>query len=370
MRTDIDQLASGEAPALRPAKKNYTRPLDIRHGRVDMGHGAGGKAAAQLIEELFQAAFDNPYLRQGDDGARLPLPTFPAGEGRLVVATDGHVVSPLFFPGGDVGCLSVHGTVNDVAMSGATPLWLSASFILEEGFPLIDLQRIVRSMAAAAREAGVPIVTGDTKVVEKGKGDGVFISTTGIGVVAPGVDIAGRNARPGDVLLLSGTIGDHGVAVLSQRESLAFETTIASDTAALHTLVAAMLAAAPGAVRVLRDPTRGGLATTLNEIARQSGVGMLLREAAIPVRPQVDAACELLGLDPLYVANEGKLVAVCAPEAADAVLAAMRAHPLGADAAPIGEVTTDPHHFVQMATRFGGRRVVDWLSGEQLPRIC
>lgn len=366
MRTDIDQPASGEAPAHRPVKKNYTRPLDIKHGRIDMGHGAGGKAAAQLIDELFVAAFDNPWLRQGDDGAVLPLP----GQGRLVVATDAHVVSPLFFPGGDVGCLSVHGTVNDVAMSGATPLWLSASFILEEGFPLIELQRIVRSMAKAAQEAGVPIVTGDTKVVEKGKGDGVFISTTGIGVVPPGVEISGRNARAGDVLLLSGTVGDHGVAVLSQRESLAFETTIESDTAALHTLVAAMLAAAPGAVRVLRDPTRGGLATTLNEIARQSGVGMLLQEAAIPVRPQVDAACELLGLDPLYVANEGKLVAVCAPEAAEAVLAAMRAHPLGAEAARIGEVTTDPHHFVQMATRFGGRRVVDWLSGEQLPRIC
>lgn len=370
MRTDTDHTAGGEAPASKPVKKNYTRPLDIKHGRIDMGHGAGGKAAAQLIEELFLAAFDNPYLRQGDDGARLPLPAFPNGQGRLVMATDGHVVSPLFFPGGDVGCLSVHGTVNDVAMSGATPLWLSASFILEEGFPLAELQRIVRSMAAAARAAGVPIVTGDTKVVEKGKGDGVFISTTGVGVVPPGVDIAGRNARAGDVLLLSGTIGDHGVAVLSQRESLAFETTIESDTAALHTLVAAMLHAAPGAVRVLRDPTRGGLATTLNEIARQSGVGMLLQEAAIPVRPQVDAACELLGLDPLYVANEGKLVAVCAPEAADAVLAAMRAHPLGAEAARIGEVTTDPHHFVQMATRFGGRRVVDWLSGEQLPRIC
>jgi hydrogenase expression/formation protein HypE len=370
MRADVDQTASGEAPAPKPVKKNYTRPLDIRHGRVDMGHGAGGKAAAQLIEEVFLAAFDNPYLRQGDDGARLPLPAFPNGQGRLVMATDGHVVSPLFFPGGDVGCLSVHGTVNDVAMCGATPLWLSASFILEEGFPLIELQRIVRSMAEAARAAGVPIVTGDTKVVEKGKGDGVFISTTGVGVVPPGVDIAGRNARAGDVLLLSGTIGDHGVAVLSQRESLAFETTIESDTAALHTLVATMLHAAPGAVRVLRDPTRGGLATTLNEITRQSGVGMLLHEAAIPVRAQVDAACELLGLDPLYVANEGKLVAVCAPEAADAVLAAMRAHPLGAEAARIGEITTDPHHFVQMATRFGGRRVVDWLSGEQLPRIC
>ncbi|CAM4035831.1 hydrogenase expression/formation protein HypE [Roseateles saccharophilus] len=347
-------------------RKDYTRPLDVRNGRVDMGHGAGGRAAAQLIEELFVKAFDNPYLRQGNDGAALDI---PAGH-RLVMATDAHVVSPLFFPGGDVGCLSVHGTVNDVAMCGARPLYLTASFILEEGFPLAELKRIVESMAAAAREAGVPVVTGDTKVVEKGKGDGVFISTTGLGVVPPGVDVGGANARPGDVVLLSGTIGEHGVAVLSQRESLEFETTIASDTAALHGLVAAMLDAAPGGVRVLRDPTRGGLATTLNEIARQSGVGMLLDEAAIPVLPQVDAACELLGLDPLYVANEGKLVAVCAPEAAEAVLAAMRGHPRGAAAVRIGSVTEDPHHFVQMATRFGGRRVVDWLSGEQLPRIC
>jgi len=216
----------------------------------------------------------------------------------------------------------------------------------------------------------VPVVTGDTKVVAKGQGDGVFISTTGVGVLPPGVSVSGRNARVGDVVLLSGTIGDHGVAVLSQRESLAFETTITSDTAALHTLVASLLAAAPGAVRVLRDPTRGGLATTLNEIARQSGVGMRLQEAAIPVKPQVDAACELLGLDPLYVANEGKLVAIVAPEAANAVLAAMQAHPLGGDAARIGEVTDDPYHFVQLDTRFGGRRVVDWLSGELLPRIC
>ncbi|MCW5654896.1 hydrogenase expression/formation protein HypE [Hydrogenophaga sp.] len=348
----------------------YTRPLDIRRGRIDMGHGAGGRAAAQLIEELFLPALDNPFLRQGDDGTRLPLPAFDAARGRLVMATDGHVVSPLFFPGGDLGCLAVHGTVNDVAMMGATPLYLSASFIIEEGFPLADLQRIARSMGAAAREAGVPVVAGDTKVVEQGKGDGVFISTTGVGVVPPGLEIGGRLARAGDAILLSGTIGDHGVAVLSQRESLAFETTIESDTAALHTLVAALLAAAPGAVRVLRDPTRGGLATTLNEIAQQSGVGMRLQEAAIPVRPQVDAACELLGLDPLYVANEGKLIAIVAPEAADAALAALRAHPLGREAACIGAVTADPHHFVQMDTRFGGRRVVDWLSGEQLPRIC
>lgn len=347
-------------------KKDYIRPLDLKNGRIDMGHGAGGRAAAQLIEELFLQAFDNEYLRQGNDGAAFDIPD---GH-KLVMATDGHVVSPLFFPGGDVGCLSVHGTINDVAMCGARPLHLAASFIIEEGFPLVDLKRIVDSMAAASREAGVPVVTGDTKVVEKGKGDGVFISTTGIGVVARGVAISGANARPGDVVLLSGTIGEHGVAVMSQRESLEFETTIASDTAALHTLVDAMLRVSSDGVRVLRDPTRGGLATTLNEIARQSGVGMLLVESAIPVLPQVDAACELLGLDPLYIANEGKLIAICAPEAADAVLAAMRTHPLGGNAVRIGTVTEDPHHFVQMETRFGGRRVVDWLSGEQLPRIC
>ena len=268
-------------------KKNYVRPLDIKHGRIDMNHGAGGRASAQLIEELFAKAFDNEFLRQGNDGALLP-PLPPNHQ--LVVATDGHVISPLFFPGGDIGCLSVHGTVNDVAMLGATPLYLTASFIIEEGFALADLKRIVEAMAAAASEAGVPVVTGDTQVVEQGKGDGVFISTTGIGVVPHGVNVGGANARPGDVVLLSGTIGEHGVAVLSQRESLEFETTIASDTAALHTLVAAMLEASRSGVRVLRDPTRGGLATTLNEVARQSGVGMLLDEAAIPVLPQVDAA--------------------------------------------------------------------------------
>ncbi len=347
-------------------KKDYIRPLDIKNGRIDMGHGAGGRASAQLIEELFLAAFDNEWLRQGNDGASFDIPK----GSKLVMATDGHVVSPLFFPGGDVGSLSVHGTLNDVAMCGAKPLHLAASFIIEEGFPLADLKRIVDSMAAASREAGVPVVTGDTKVVEQGKGDGVFISTTGIGVVPAGISISGANARPGDVILLSGSIGDHGVAVLSKRESLEFETTIESDTAALHGLVAAMLEASPQGVRVLRDPTRGGLATTLNEIARQSKVGMVLQEASIPVKPQVDAACELLGLDPLYVANEGKLVAICAPESADVVLAAMRAHPLGGQAARIGTVTEDPHRFVQMDTRFGGRRVVDWLSGEQLPRIC
>ena len=349
-------------------RKDYTRPLDLKHGRVDMNHGAGGRASAQLIEQLFARAFDNPALREGNDGAVLPAP--PAGH-RLVLATDAHVISPLFFPGGDIGALSVHGTVNDVAMMGAQPLYLSASFILEEGLPLADLKRIVDSMAAAAREAGVAIVTGDTKVVEQGHGDGVFISTTGAGWLPPGRRLGGDLARPGDVVLVSGPIGDHGVAVLSQRESLEFETAIVSDSAALNGLTAAMLAAVPeGSVRVLRDPTRGGLATTLNEITRQSGVGITLDEAKIPVRAQVEAACELLGLDPLYVACEGRLVAICAPDVADPLLAAMHAHPLGQQAARIGIVTDDPHRFVQMETRFGGRRVVDWLSGEQLPRIC
>ena len=352
-------------------KKDYQRPLDLKSGRIDLNHGAGGRAAYQLVDELFGRAFDNEFLGQGNDGALLPAPPELLEGGRLVMSCDGHVVSPIFFPGGDLGSLAVHGTVNDVAMLGARPLYLSASFILEEGYPLADLKRIVDSMAAASRAAGVPVVTGDTKVVEQGKGDGVFIATTGVGVVPRGRVIGGALARPGDAVLVSGSIGDHGVAVLSKRESLEFETAIQSDSAALHGLVAAMLAAVPeGSVHVLRDPTRGGLATTLNEIARQSGVGLLLDEAAIPVKPQVDAACELLGLDPLYVANEGKLVAIVAADHADAVLAAMRAHPLGAEAARIGSVVADDHRFVQMATRFGGRRVVDWLTGEQLPRIC
>jgi len=345
-------------------RDGYIRPVDFKHGRVDMTHGGGGRAMAQLIDELFVRAFDNEWLRQANDQAR-----FTVRAGRMVMSTDSHVVSPLFFPGGDIGCLSVHGTVNDVAMSGAIPLYLAAGFVLEEGFPLADLERIVRSMAAASREAGVPVITGDTKVVERGKGDGVFITTTGVGVVPEGVDISGDRARPGDRILVSGTLGDHGVAIMSLRENLTFETTIRSDTAALHGLVAAMVAAVPG-IRCLRDPTRGGLATTLNELARQSGCGMLIAEKDIPVRAQVAAACEFLGLDPLYVANEGKLIAICGAEDAPRLLAAMRAHALGRDAAIIGEAVADPHHFVQMDTSFGGRRVVDWLTGEQLPRIC
>ena len=345
-------------------KRGYTRPLDLKHGRVDMTHGSGGRAMAQLIEELFLAAFDNEYLNQQNDQA-----SFAVSGGRMVMATDSHVVSPLFFPGGDIGCLSVHGTVNDVAMSGAVPLYLSASFILEEGFPLADLARIVESMARAAREAGVAIVTGDTKVVERGKGDGVFITTTGIGMVPAGVNISGERAQPGDAIIINGPIGDHGVAILSLRENLSFGTAIQSDTAALHGLVAAMIGAVAD-IHVLRDPTRGGLATTLNEIARQSGVGLMVNETDLPIRAEVRAACEFLGLDPLYSANEGKLVAICRRADAEALLAAMRAHPLGREAALIGEVIEDSHHFVQMETSFGGRRIVDWLTGEQLPRIC
>ncbi|HNQ03162.1 MAG TPA: hydrogenase expression/formation protein HypE [Thiobacillaceae bacterium] len=345
-------------------KKGYVRALDIRHGRVDMSHGGGGRAMAQLIAELFANHLGNEYLAQGNDGACLP-----PGDGRLVVSTDSHVVSPLFFPGGDIGCLSVHGTVNDVAVMGATPLYLTAGFILEEGFPLADLARVVESMARAANEAGVQLVAGDTKVVEQGKGDGVFITTTGVGFLPEGIHLAGDQARAGDAVLVSGSIGDHGVAIMSQRENLSFDAPILSDTAALHGLTAAMLASG-AAIRVMRDPTRGGLAATLNEIAHQSGVGIHLEEAAIPVKPAVGAACELLGLDPLNIANEGKLLAVCAAGDADRLLTAMRAHPQGREAAIIGKVVADPNAFVQMQTRFGGRRMVDWLSGEQLPRIC
>jgi hydrogenase expression/formation protein HypE len=345
-------------------KKGYARPLDIKQGRVDMSHGGGGRAMVQLIADLFARHLGNEYLAQGNDGTCLP-----AGGGRLVVSTDSHVVSPLFFPGGDIGCLSVHGTVNDVAVMGASPLYLTAGFILEEGFPLADLARICQSMGRAASDAGVKLVAGDTKVVEQGKGDGLFITTTGIGFLPEGVNLSGDLARPGDAVLVSGTLGDHGMAIMSKRENLSFDAPILSDTAALNGLTQAMLASG-AAIRVMRDPTRGGLAATLNEIADQSGVGIHLQEAAIPVRPEVEAACELLGLDPLNIANEGKLIAICAAEDADRLLAAMRAHPLGVQAAVIGQVVADPNAFVQMKTQFGGRRMVDWLSGEQLPRIC
>lgn len=346
-------------------QKTVRRKLDIANGRVDLSHGAGGRAMGQLIADIFHQALDNPLLRQGNDQA-----AFDVSGGRMVMTTDAYVVSPLFFPGGDIGSLSVHGTINDLAMAGAKPLYLSASFIIEEGFPLAELERIAQSMGRASRQANVPVVTGDTKVVERGGADGVFITTAGIGLVPPGLILSGDLARPGDVVLISGTIGDHGVAIMSKRDNLEFETEILSDSAALHDLVAAMVAVGGNGIKLMRDPTRGGLAATLNEIANQSQAGVRINEATIPVRPQVAAACELLGLDPLNVANEGKLVAVVNRDRADDILAAMRAHPLGADSACIGEIVEDDHYFVQMATSFGGVRMVDWLAGEQLPRIC
>ena len=345
--------------------KSYLSRLNLATGKVDLSHGAGGRAMAQLIDELFLKHFDNEFIRQHNDNA---LFTPPAG--RMVISTDGHVISPLFFPGGDIGSLAVHGTINDVAMSGAAPLYLAAGFILEEGLPLAELEQIVISMATAARLAGTPVVTGDTKVVQRGKGDGVFITTTGVGIVPEGVHISSERAQPGCAVLLSGSIGDHGVAVMAGRENLQFGTRSLSDSAALHSLVADMVAIAPAEIYCLRDPTRGGLAAALNELAQQSGVGMLINEALIPVKAEVKAACEILGLDPLYVANEGKLVCICAASVAEQLLAAMRKHPLGCDAMQIGEVTADPHGFVQMVTGFGGRRIVDWPVGELLPRIC
>lgn len=333
-------------------------------GLVLLGHGSGGKLSADLIRNLFLPLFGNPTLERLEDQAVLPV-----GGVRLAFTTDSFVVKPLFFPGGDIGSLAVHGTVNDLAMGGAMPLALSAAFIIEEGLPVETLARIAESMARAARQAGVEIVTGDTKVVERGKGDGVFINTTGIGLVREGVELSASAARPGDVVLVSGYLGDHGIAIMAQREGLEFDCPVASDSAALHTLVAAMLDAST-TIRALRDPTRGGLSSTLNEIAGQSRAGIALDERAIPVREAVRGACELLGLDPLYVANEGKLVAIVAPEAAGAVLAAMREHPLGRDAARIGAVAQSNPGLVTLRTLLGVTRVVDMLSGDQLPRIC
>ena len=345
-------------------KKHYQRPLNFKTGKVEMNFGAGGKASAQLIADLFAKNFSNEFLDQGDDGARLPQP-----KGELIMATDSHVVSPIFFAGGDIGGLSIHGTVNDVAVCGATPLYISCGFILEEGFPLSDLKRIVESMAAAAKEAGVKIVTGDTKVVERGKADGIYINTCGVGVLPKGIRLSGANFRPGDVIAISGDIGDHGVAVMSQRVNLGFETGVVSDSASLNRLTEKLVAEIPS-LRCMRDPTRGGLGTTLNEIEKQSSVGMVLEEDKIPVKESVEAACEFLGLDPLYVANEGKVIAICAPEDAERMLKIMRDDPLGKNAQIIGRCIEDENHFVQMETGFGGVRMVDWLTGEQLPRIC
>ncbi len=332
--------------------------------KILLGHGSGGRLSAELLRDVFLPALRNPVLAQLNDQAIVTVDGM-----RLAFTTDSFVVKPLFFPGGDIGALAVHGTINDLAMGGAEPLFLSAAFIIEEGFPIEALRKVTDSLQQAARAAGVEVVTGDTKVVEKGKGDGLFINTSGIGRVLEGVNLSADCARMGDAILLSGPIGDHGIAILSRREGLEFESPILSDSAPLHTLVAAMLAVTRD-IRCLRDPTRGGVSSTLNEIAAQSRVGMELEELAIPVREEVKGACELLGLDPLYVANEGKLVAIVAPGAATGVLGAMRAHPLGKAAQLIGKVTEAHAGIVTIRSPFGTTRIVDMLAGDQLPRIC
>lgn len=345
--------------------EEFSCPLPVTdHDTVQLAHGSGGRLTAELVEKFFLPRFVNPTLARLEDQAVLECPG-----GRLAFTTDTFVVEPLFFPGGNIGDLAVNGTVNDVAMGGAKPLWLSAAFVIEEGLPLATLHGVLLAMEQAARAAGVSIVTGDTKVVGKGACDKLFINTTGLGVVPEGVTLSAANLQPGDAVLLSGTIADHGMAILTSREGLSFASRIESDTAALHGLVAAMLSVCPE-LRALRDPTRGGVATTLNEFARSSGVGIVLREEAIPVRPGVRAACELLGIDPLYVANEGKLIAVAPAAKAEAVLAAMRAHPLGRDGVRIGEVRAENPGLVAMRTALGTHRIVDMPVGEQLPRIC
>ena len=349
----------------QPNFQGFVCPLPLRdYPQIVLGHGSGGRLSADLIHHLFVPLFDNPALSGLNDQAVIEV-----NGARLAFTTDSFVVKPLFFPGGNIGSLAVHGTVNDLAVSGAQPLFLSAGFILEEGLAMDDLGRITTSMANACKAAGVQLVTGDTKVVDKGSGDGVFINTTGIGLVPLGVNISADRARPGDAIIVSGTVGDHGMAIMSVREGLTFETELVSDSAALHTLIAAMLDVTRD-IHCLRDATRGGVAAVLNELAERSQVGFSLDESAIPVRPAVMAACEMLGMDPLYVANEGKLVAVVPPEHADAVLDAMRQHPLGAEAAIIGHAADEHPGMVVARTAIGGRRVVDMPLGEILPRIC
>ena len=336
----------------------------MKTNRIQMDHGAGGRASHDLVAKTFMPALANPILTELNDSALLNFQDV-----RLAMSTDSYVVDPIFFPGGDIGSLAVHGTVNDLAMRGAQPCYLSVGFILEEGLEITDLKKLLTSMAAAAREAGVQVVAADTKVVERGKADRIFINTAGVGIIAPGVDIAGQNAKPGDFVLINGPVGDHGIAVLSTREGLSFQTEIQSDSAPLNGLVSDMLEVSRN-IHVLRDPTRGGVATALNEVANQSAVGIELEEANLPVRPEVNAACEMLGLDPLYVANEGKVLVLVAPEDADQILHKMRQHPLGRDGCIIGRVVAEHPGRVVLHTGIGGRRIVDMLSGEQLPRIC
>jgi len=336
----------------------------VREDRITMSHGAGGKATQTLIEAVFLDAFRNPVLEPLEDAALLAI-----GGGRIALTTDSYVVSPLFFPGGDIGDLAVNGTVNDLAVAGAEPLYLSAGFILEEGFPVADLMTIAASMQAAAQRAGVQVVTGDTKVVERGKADGCYVNTAGVGVFRHDRVLGVASARPGDVILVSGPVGDHGVTIMLARGGLDLEADVRSDTAALNGLAAGLLAAAPG-LRAMRDSTRGGVATILNEIAAAAGVGIVVSEDDIPVRTEVRGACELLGIDPMYVASEGRLVAVVSPEDAGSALTALRAHPLGQSAAIIGTVTHGPTGIVMLRTAFGGTRIVDMLVGDPLPRIC
>ena len=339
----------------------------LRDEKITLSHGSGGKSTHNLIEGVFAPAFSNPMLDAMDDAATFSV----NGSGqRLAFTTDTYVVSPLFFPGGDIGKLAVHGTINDLCMAGATPLYLSAGFILEEGFLIADLRRIVASMASAAREAGVSIVTGDTKVVQRGKADGVFINTAGVGLMRANWQPGQTQLQPGDRVLLSGPVGDHGIAIMMAREALDIETDIESDTAPLNTLVAALFDAAGEGVHCLKDPTRGGVATSLNEMALGSEVSVALDEQTIPVHTEVRGACEILGLDPLTIANEGKLLAIVAPDVADAALAAMRNHPLGRQAAIIGTIQAEPPGMVFLRTDIGGLRVLDMLVGDPLPRIC
>jgi hydrogenase expression/formation protein HypE len=337
------------------------------YDRIVLGHGSGGRLSANLLRDVFLPGFGNEVLSRLEDQATLAL----GGDGgcRIAFTTDSYVVRPLFFPGGDIGRLAVHGTINDLAVGGATPRWLSAAFILEEGLALDDLRRVVASMREACAEAGVTLVTGDTKVVDRGKGDQLFVTTSGIGVVPAGRALSIAAARPGDAVIVSGTIGDHGIAIMSVREGLEFDTVLESDTAPLHGLAAAMLDACPS-IRGMRDPTRGGVSSALNELASASGVGVRLSEGALPIRPEVRAACEMLGLDPLYVANEGKLLAVVPADDATRLLNVMRGHPRGGRAAIIGEVVAQHPGTVVLRSTIGGERVVTLLSGEQLPRIC
>ncbi|MFM1903989.1 MAG: Hydrogenase expression/formation protein HypE [Planctomycetota bacterium] len=353
-----------------PDFSNFACPAPLRdYPHVILGHGGGGALSRDLIDGIFLPAFSNPLLDRLGDSTVLDLPADLTSGERLALSTDSYVVRPLFFPGGSIGELAVNGTVNDLAMSGAKPLVLTAGFILEEGLAIAELAAVVERMAAAARAAGVRIVAGDTKVVERGHGDGVYINTSGIGVVPAGVAVGRFPPQPGDVVLCSGTIGDHGMAIMSVREGLEFDAAIESDSAPLHELVAALLAFCPE-IRMLRDPTRGGVATSLNEMAAMAGVGIEIDEAVIPINPPVAAACEILGLDPLQVANEGKLLAIVPAAAADGVLAAMRGHPRGRDAVILGRVVAEHPRLVVMKTAIGGTRVIPLPIGEQLPRIC